>query len=393
MTSAKTFYWIFIELVSAVTSTYAIDDQIQKINALNELVKVNTIFNKMKSDATLFLSHGECIAIGFNTHPEIPVLMAIELHKSIFKYNLTKNRKSSLQIVTGIHQTSVYSLKDFVDKEIFWSPDFTIIRNFMKVGGRMHILASAKYSEDIHKLTPEYKEIFHPLGEYEMLDGRKMQLYNLYGDKFGNKIPPKKYKIIKQNEGEQDLLSANLFEFEYIELDLDIKNTKSMQVHHTLLWNIVNHMKGPVTHISYYLDGNTPVKFEKMNVKITDKKGNGLKIASINVNKPYHKEFYVELKEPIPPEHKTGLLKLEYDWPAPDRSEFYKLSAGCKKFKYRLTIPKKYGIKNKILKVDPELGTKWNITPPPKIRYLDETTEITWEGKDLKAYFGYLFKW
>ncbi len=55
--------------------------------------------------------------------------------------------------------------------------------------------------------------------------------------------------------------------------------------------------------------------------------------------------------------------------------------------------PKGVDIKNRVLKVDTELGYKWIADPPPVIKYLKEGTKITWEGKNLKAFDAYKFEW
>ena len=130
-----------------------------------------------------------------------------------------------------------------------------------------------------------------------------------------------------------------------------------------------------------------------MNVKVTDPDGNELDILSLSVNKPLHKEFNVRLKKTIPPRRGIKGLKLEYDWEEPERTFFYKLATDCKRFTYRFTIPRKTEIKNRALKVDTEMGYKWNISPAPTLRYKGDKTEINWEGKNLKAHEAYRFDW
>jgi len=51
------------------------------------------------------------------------------------------------------------------------------------------------------------------------------------------------------------------------------------------------------------------------------------------------------------------------------------------------------GVKNRALKVDTEMGYKWHVSPPPALRYKGDKTEITWEGKNLKAFEAYRFEW
>jgi len=166
-----------------------------------------------------------------------------------------------------------------------------------------------------------------------------------------------------------------------------------MLTHHTWTWNVINISKESKDHIFYYLDGDCPKDFADMNVTVTDDEGNKLDVASLSVNKPYHKEFNVKLKKPIKPHQRKRFIKLEYDWEEPERNFFYKLATDCKSFKYRFTIPKGIDVKNRVLKVDTEMGHKWHASPAPVINYGNDVTEITWEGKNLKAYDAYKFEW
>ncbi len=76
----------------------------------------------------------------------------------------------------------------------------------------------------------------------------------------------------------------------------------------------------------------------------------------------------------------------------PERNFFYKLPTDCKRFTYEFFSPKGIDVKNRVLKVDTELGYKWIADPPPTIKYLKEGTKITWEGKNLKAFDAYKFE-
>ncbi len=233
----------------------------------------------------------------------------------------------------------------------------------------------------------------HPIGDYSTKHEEKLEIYNIYGDDFGNKVPPRKSKILKERQTEEDLLGIHSFEFRYIDIYIDVIDPKTMLTHHTWVWDVFNVSKEPKDQIFYYLDGDSPKEFSDMNVKVSDRDGNELDIVSLSVNKPQHKEFNVKLKKPIPPRRGLKQLKLEYDWEEPERNFFYKLATDCKRFRYHFTIPKNVRIKNRILKVETEMGYKWHVSPPPVMKFKKDKTEITWEGKNLKAYSAYRFEW
>ena len=118
-----------------------------------------------------------------------------------------------------------------------------------------------------------------------------------------------------------------------------------------------------------------------------------LKILSLNVNKPLNKEFIVKLDRPIKPGQKRRFLKLEYDWEEPERNFLYTLSTDCKKFGYRLTVPKGFEIKQRVLKVDPATRFKTHASPASEVRYMQDKTEVTWNTTNLRAYDAYRFEW
>ncbi|MDE1867950.1 MAG: hypothetical protein KGI08_09615, partial [Thaumarchaeota archaeon] len=177
-----------------------------------------------------------------------------------------------------------------------------------------------------------------------------------------------------------------------IEIDLNVIDPKMMLVHHTWIWNVINVSKEPKSQIFYYLDGDTPKEFADMNVTVMDDRGNKMDILALNTNKPFHKEFNVQLNRPMKPKQKK-ILKLEYDWEEPERTFFYRFASDCKKFTYKFIIPKGTELKTRVLKVDSETGYKIHASPPPSVKYLDDRVEITWTKNNLRAYEAYQFDW
>lgn len=112
-----------------------------------------------------------------------------------------------------------------------------------------------------------------------------------------------------------------------------------MLTHHSMLWNFINISNEPIDRVFCYLDGDVPRSFPDMNVIVKDADDNELDIMSLNVNKPYHKEFYVKLKKPIKPQEKMRYTKLEYLWEEPDRHFADTMASDCKKFNYSLFAP------------------------------------------------------
>ena len=390
-TLTKTYHWFFTDIVAGSDPSIPTKYQVRKIMVLNELINRTEIFKHRDSDSTVILPTGDGMAIGFSDSPEKPLRLAIELQKAIFRYNQTRTSKDRLYIRVGIDMGPVYFVKDVTGKDNVWGAGIIMARRVMDLGGENQIFASARISEDISKLSPEYKSIMHPIGDYSIKHGEHLYIYNIYGDGFGNKIAPKKSKVAKSNL-EKDIKTINNFRFNEIQVGLEVLDTKSMLTRHKWSWNIVNISKEPKQQIFYYLDGDAPKEFSDMNVSVMDERGNKLEILSVNVNKPYHKEFNVLLKNPLKPKQRKTLT-LSYDWEEPQKTFFYKVSSDCKKFEYQFTIPKGIELRSRILKVDTETGYKIHASPPPDVKQLEDKVQINWSKTNLRAYEAYQFDW
>jgi len=393
-TLTKTYHWFYTDIVASSHPGMTTKEQAQKIIALNGLIEKTETFKQRNPDSTIIFPTGDGVYIGFVDSPEKPLRLAIELHKVISRYSELRKGRDKLDIRIGIHTGPVYVIHDLNGKDNVWGDGIITARRVMDLGGSMHVLASKKIADDIRKLSPEYKRMMHKIGDYSIKHGEQLQIYNIYGDGFGNKNMPRTGKIQQRTVSEQDQQTKTTFEFSKIDVILEITNPKTMMTHHTWIWNIKNITESPKEHIFYYIGGDTPKDFSKLNVKVTDEYRNKLKLVSLNVNKPYEKEFLVKLNKPLKLNQKGRSLKLEYDWDEPDRNFVYKLSSECKKFTFLLTLPNEVELKNlRVLRVDPETGYKTHATPPANIKYLKKRTEMRWQATNLHAYDAYRFEW
>jgi hypothetical protein len=260
----------------------------------------------------------------------------------------------------------------------------------MDLAGDMNIFASARIAEDILKLSADYNKMLHPIGSYHIKHGEELQLFNIYGEGFGNKIAPR-LKKVKTITLDQSMRSVYNFKFETIEIALDVIDVKTMLTHHTWSWTVRNVSKETKDQIFYTLDGDSPKDFAQMNVKISDDKGKQLEIQSLNVNKPYHKEFVVKLPPILPKKVKS--IKLQYDWEEPDRTFLNRVPSDCKQLTYLFSIPKGVDIKTRVLKVDMDTGLKILADPAPVVKHLEDKTIVSWSKQNLKAYDAYQFLW
>src|SRR3990172_8185041 len=253
-TLTKTFHWFFTDIVAGSNPKIPTKDQVRKIVVLNELISRTETFDKRDPASTVILPTGDGMAIGFSDSPEKPIRLSIELHKLLNRYNEKRSGIEKLLIRIGIDMGPVYVVKDLNGKDNVWGPGIILTRRVMDLAGDMNIFASAKIAESTRKLSPEYMEIIHPIGDYHIKHGEELQLYNIYGKDFGNRIAPRSKKVEKLTEDKMVKPAYN-FSFKAVDILLDVLDIKTMLAHHTLIWNIRNISKEPKDQIFYYLDG------------------------------------------------------------------------------------------------------------------------------------------
>jgi hypothetical protein len=390
-TLTRTLHWFFIDIVSSSDPNLSVKSQARKIFALNELIQRTDTFKKEKLEYLDILPTGDGMAIGFSDSPEKPLRLAIELHKALRKFNGTLKEKDRINIRIGIDSGPVYFMKG-IKGEIFWGPGLIMAKRVMDLCGPNQIFASERIAKDLRSLSEENKATMHPIGEYEIKFG-KLVIYNIFSKEFGNKAIPKKGKIVKSKE---DNFKKIDFEFNSVEVRLEVTDSKSMMTHHTWIWDIRNISKEPLGAIYYGLGGDVPRDFSDLNVKITDENDNKLEIISLDVNKPFEKAFHVKLAKPVRKYQSGRLVKLEYDWEEPERNFVYAFSSKAKKFRYFFTAPKGLQIKHRILEAVRDLGIKRRAEPPADIKYLDDRTEIVWEAAKnhmINSHDTFEFQW
>ena len=172
---------------------------------------------------------------------------------------------------------------------------------------------------------------------------------------------------------------------------LDVLDTKTMLTRHAWIWTLLNISKETKDQIFYTIDGDTPKEFSDMNVRISDDKGRPIDIMSLNVNKPYHKEFFAKITPVEPKKLKT--VKLQYDWEEPEKNFLFRVPSDCKEMTYILSVPKGYEPQIKVLKVDLETGLKMHATPSPTTKRFDDKVVISWTKTGLKAFDAYQIFW
>jgi hypothetical protein len=389
----KDYHWFFTDVIAASDPKRTTQDQARKIILLNQLIGNTDVFKQRDTATTLVLPTGDGMAIGFDDSSENPLLLAIEVHKGLNRFNRTRKKEDMVELRIGLDSGPVYIIKDLNGNENVWGPGIIMARRVMDLADKMNILASARFANNVKMLKPEYRQILHPIGDYQIKHGDKILIYNIYTEEIGNKKSPSQDKKQQSKAAEEVSKTSSRFLFNYIGVFLDVRDVKTMMTHHTMTWNLINISNDPVERLFYYLDGDVPRDFPALNVVVRDEEDRELEIMSLNVNKPYHKEFFVKAKKPLKPGEKGRIATIEYDWEEPERQFYYRFASDCKKFDFSLTVPKGFNLKQKVAKVDSETGDKSYSPIPSSVKFLDDKTEMKWAGTNFRAFEAYSFYW
>jgi hypothetical protein len=389
----RTYHWFFTDVVASTEPSMTTNEQAYKIIALNALIAGTDVFKTRNPESTIILPTGDGMAIGFDDSPEKPLKLAIQLHKRIKQHNDQFRKESDkLLIRIGLDTGPVHIIRDLNEHENVWGAGIIMARRVMDIAGSMNILVSANLANDIRNLRPEYRKLLHPVGDYSIKHGEKVLIYNVFDEEIGSKKAPPD-PLQKSKADEEVRKSPSRFLFNYVKLELEVLDEKTMMTHHTVEWSLQNISKDPIERVFFYLNGDTPRSFPELNMLIRDEDGKELDIMSLNVNKPQQKEFFVKLRKPLRPKDSGRKVRFDWDWDEPERNYIYRFASDCKKFYYRLLVPKDMQLKQKVVRAELEIGEKTHASEPPTVKFLKDKAEITWVAKDLQVFEAYRFDW
>lgn len=115
----------------------------------------------------------------------------------------------------------------------------------------------------------------------------------------------KKGKVVEKQK-EDYFENPIKFEFNKVEVRLDVLDKQTMMTHHTWIWDVKNITKEPLSQVYYDIAGDVPKDFGDLNVSIKDENNNKLEIISLDVNKPHEKNSMSSLITPYEKIRKVG---------------------------------------------------------------------------------------
>ncbi|MGH9910335.1 MAG: hypothetical protein ACRD32_06805, partial [Nitrososphaerales archaeon] len=287
----KYAYFFFTDIVGLSDPRIPTKRQINKIEGLTRLITECKVFKNTDPGLMLYLPTGDGMAIGFLSGPELPLMLAVELHKKLREYNRGKFPEEVLRIRIGISDGAVYIVKSMAGTDNLWGPGILLARNVMDIGDDNHILLSPQTAETLREFSDEYKELIKPMHDYKTKQAKPLLLYSAYGDGAGNSEMPRKslYQRRKMKR-EINRLKATII-YNKIEVTLTITDPEIMLTHYNKFYNIENISNKPIQTIMHGITTSVPKSFNDLNIRTSDESGRELRITSINFDKEFQKEF------------------------------------------------------------------------------------------------------
>ena len=387
--------FFFVDIVGLSDTSMSTKTQIKKIETLNKCISECKSFKSVPIDSLILLPTGDGCCIGFLQGPELPLLLAIDLHEKLAEYNKGKIPSETVRIRIGLHSGNCFIVNDLLGQRNTWGPGIIYARRIMDFGDDGHILLSPTLAEDLRSLSDEYHGIIKPVHDVILKHGFTMLLYSAYGEGFGNSKHPEKGASVRSKYGEEIIRSQKTTLYPSIDLELTVLDSEKMLVQHKRTYEITNISNEPIKNVLHGIatDINIP-DFNDLNIQVYDEKHRDCRITSINIDKPDCKEFTTEFNEPICKGDTGKKYTLQYEVEEPEKYFENAFLIDCQKFNMSFKYPIGNGIKRpQLLEINQETEASTPSKIIPKITQEGESEKVRWEMVEIPKGKTYRIDW
>jgi len=365
-------HFFYTDIIGLSDPNVSVKKQMKKIEVLNSLISSCEVFKNTDRNSMLVLSTGDGMFIGFLQGPELPLKLAIELHKKLNLYNKGKSPEETLRIRIGMNDGPVYVVNDILGNQNIWGPGIILARRVMDIGDDGHILLTPRMAETLRELSDEYKVLIKPLHDYYVKHGQKLLLYSVYGSGIGNPKMPAR-NLYQRSQIKTEIMKRKITTiYNSIKVTLKIIDAESLLTHHKRVYTVENVSEEPIHAVLHGIATDVPKSFAELNIRTSDELGKELKITSINLDKPYQKEFTTAFNTPIYKGEKNRSYTLEYDVEEPERYFENYFSVNCKKFTTSLVYPTDTGFRPVVYDVNVENERKTKCKTQPTVKEVED---------------------
>ncbi|HEY9282948.1 MAG TPA: adenylate/guanylate cyclase domain-containing protein, partial [Pyrinomonadaceae bacterium] len=166
-------------------SKLPMDRQTRVLQDLYGLVRATEEYRRAEQGQIISLPTGDGMALVFFGDPETALRCAVEIGRAL-------RQTPSLQLRMGVHSGPVYRVADINTNMNVAGGGINMAQRVMDCGDAGHILVSRRVADDLLQLST-WEGLIHELGEAEVKHGVRVQIFNVYGEGYGNPEPPQKF--------------------------------------------------------------------------------------------------------------------------------------------------------------------------------------------------------
>ena len=387
--------FFFVDIVGLSDPEMSTKTQIKKIDILNKSIVDCEAYKDTPEELKMVLPTGDGMAIGFLQGPELPLQLALQLQKKLAEYNRAKIPSEIVQIRIGLHSGNVFVVNDIQGNKNIWGPGLIITRRVMDFGDEGHILLSNTLAEGLHELSDEYHQMIKPVHDFTLKHGRTMLVYSAYGPGFGNAKHPSKGAFQRSKIGEDIVKRNKTTLYPFVEVALELKDPQTQIVHYKRTYQVVNISDEPIYNVLHGIATDVEKhSLNDLNVKVYDEKNRTLKIASINVDEPFQKEFTTLFNEPVHKNEQGRYYIIEYEVEEPERYFENAFLINCQKLVLKMEYPVNGSLKEPVLyEVNQETEEKRKSDILPTVRENGTTNVIRWSKEGIAKGQTFRIEW
>ena len=166
-------------------SKLPMDRQTRVLQDLYTVVRGTEEFRRAERGQIISLPTGDGMALVFFGDPETALRCAVEIGRAL-------RQVPSLPLRMGVHSGPVYRVDDINTSMNVAGGGINMAQRVMDCGDAGHILVSRRVADDLLQLST-WEGLIHDLGEAEVKHGVRVQIFNVYGEGYGNPEPPQKF--------------------------------------------------------------------------------------------------------------------------------------------------------------------------------------------------------
>lgn len=380
-------HFFFVDIVSGADPVLPIKKQVERIKALNNLIASCDVFKNTNPDSVIVLPTGDGMAIGFKQGPQLPLELAIELHKQLHKYNKGMFPEEALRIRIGLNDGVVFIVRDVRGNPNVWGDGIIYARRVMDIGDDGHILLSSHMAETLRKLSDRYKVLIKRLRDYMIKHNESMLLYSAFGKvdnvMVGNSKEPSTKPFDESRIGPY-VRDAKLKMLNAVtDVTLTLTDPMTLLTHHKHVHKVEVISDKPVETVLLGIGTDVEKSFDDLKIKTYDETGREMSVTSINMDRPHNKEFTISFNKPVYKGEKNRVYTLEYD--VEERERFFedKFSIDCKKFNLYFVCPSDTGFNPALYEMDADSGKKLRKIKPASAEQQNSSLKMSWTKTNL----------